>query len=125
MVKAHLSSSSLPICQDDLFIMEETTNSWLQAHCYTEYGLPDDSLIVALSSCTCTTKCDIYDGVQSTISFLIPCHFSHRDSTLRFTSIFPAFAAQDCRHLGVQSWVRFCQQEFGEFPRLAGRYCIL
>ena len=25
--------------------------------------------------------------------------------------------------LGVQSWVRFCQQEFGEFPRLVGRYC--
>ena len=25
--------------------------------------------------------------------------------------------------LGVQSWVRICQQEFGEFPRLVGRYC--
>ena len=25
--------------------------------------------------------------------------------------------------LGVQSWVRFCQQEFGEFPWLVGRYC--
>ena len=25
--------------------------------------------------------------------------------------------------LGVQSWVRFCRQEFGEFPRLVGRYC--
>ena len=25
--------------------------------------------------------------------------------------------------LGVQSWVRFCQQEFWEFPRLVGRYC--
>ena len=24
--------------------------------------------------------------------------------------------------LGVQSCVRFCQQEFGEFPRLVGRY---
>ena len=25
--------------------------------------------------------------------------------------------------LGVRSWVRFCRQEFGEFPRLVGRYC--
>ena len=25
--------------------------------------------------------------------------------------------------LGVPSCVRFCQQEFGEFPRLVGRYC--
>ena len=25
--------------------------------------------------------------------------------------------------LGVQLWVRFCRQEFGEFPRLVGRYC--
>ena len=25
--------------------------------------------------------------------------------------------------LGVQSWVRFCQQEFWELPRLMGRYC--
>ena len=25
--------------------------------------------------------------------------------------------------LGVQSWVRFCRQEFVEFPRLVGRYC--
>ena len=25
--------------------------------------------------------------------------------------------------IGVPSWVRFCQQEFGEFPRLVGRYC--
>ena len=24
--------------------------------------------------------------------------------------------------LGVQSWVRFCRQEFGEFPQLVGRY---
>ena len=24
--------------------------------------------------------------------------------------------------LGVQSWMRFCQKEFGEFPRLVGRY---
>ena len=24
--------------------------------------------------------------------------------------------------LGVQSWVRFCRQEFGEFPRLVGHY---
>ena len=24
--------------------------------------------------------------------------------------------------LGVQSWVKFCQQEFGKFPRLVGRY---
>ena len=24
--------------------------------------------------------------------------------------------------LGVQSWVRFCRQEFGEFPRLVGRH---
>ena len=28
-----------------------------------------------------------------------------------------------CTILGVQSWVRFCWQEFGEFPRLLGRYC--
>ena len=28
-----------------------------------------------------------------------------------------------CTLLGVQSWVRFCQQEFGEFPRQVGRYC--
>ena len=25
--------------------------------------------------------------------------------------------------LGVQSWLRFCHQEVGEFPRLVGRYC--
>ena len=25
--------------------------------------------------------------------------------------------------LGVPSCVRFCQQDFGEFPRLMGRYC--
>ena len=25
--------------------------------------------------------------------------------------------------LGVQSWVRFCRQEFGEFTQLVGRYC--
>ena len=25
--------------------------------------------------------------------------------------------------LGVPSWVRFCQQEFGVFPRMVGRYC--
>ena len=25
--------------------------------------------------------------------------------------------------LGVQSWVRFCEKELGEFPRLMGRYC--
>ena len=25
--------------------------------------------------------------------------------------------------LGVPSCVRFCQQEFGELPRLVGRYC--
>jgi len=31
--------------------------------------------------------------------------------------------SQMCTLLGVQSWVRFCQQEFGEFPRLVGRYC--
>ena len=30
---------------------------------------------------------------------------------------------RQCTLLGVQSWVRFCQQEFGEFPRLVGRYC--
>ena len=24
--------------------------------------------------------------------------------------------------LGVQSWVRFCKQEFGDFPRLVGRF---
>ena len=28
-----------------------------------------------------------------------------------------------CTLLGVQSWVRFCKQEFGEFPWLVGRYC--
>ena len=28
-----------------------------------------------------------------------------------------------CTLLGVPSCVRFCQQEFGELPRLVGRYC--
>ena len=28
-----------------------------------------------------------------------------------------------CTLLGGHSWMRFCRQEFGEFPRLVGRYC--
>ena len=28
-----------------------------------------------------------------------------------------------CTLLGGHSWVRFCQQEFGDFRRLVGRYC--
>ena len=28
----------------------------------------------------------------------------------------------DTTLLGIHSWVRFCRQEFGEFPRLVGRY---
>ena len=31
--------------------------------------------------------------------------------------------SQPATLLGVLSWVRFCQQEFGEFPRLVGRSC--
>ena len=30
---------------------------------------------------------------------------------------------RDSTLLGISSWVRFCRQEFGRFPRLVGRYC--
>ena len=40
-----------------------------------------------------------------------------------FTEPFSKPDATDCTLLGVQSWARFCQQEFGEFLRLVGRYC--
>ena len=43
---------------------------------------------------------------------------------MRFTLYGVILSGQHCMTtlLGVQSWVRFCRQEFGEFPRLVGRY---
>ena len=33
------------------------------------------------------------------------------------------WSLRSCTLLGVPSCVRLCQQKFGQFPRLVGRYC--